>query len=309
MAHFTRKRRKKSFTLGTPKDIAVLLWVAEQKGFLADHDVTVDFVYVPYARKAFEMLLNGELDTTAAVETNAAYLGYAEAKIPVKCLFSMEKRTADNILIRKNDAEPKDLIGKTIGFMPRTTSHTFLMQFLKKHEISKQNIKLKPMTPQAMPNAFMRDEVDAISLWQPHTNNTILSLKELDIPYTHFKNFGFYQSEVAFAANKTFIIRHRPMIQNLIKALKDAENLLKSDKELSYKILAERMKISGPDYKEVLDQYQPAVSALGEDYIRNLEFLGEWIRENDTEHMGKPMPSYCDYIDNNIFLETVTEKE
>lgn len=307
MAHFSQKHRKKSFSLGTPKSTALLLWVAEQKGFFSDHDVNLNIITVPHSRKAMELLLDGQLDSFMAMETNIAYLGYIKPKIPVKCLFSLEKRTSDCLLAGKKDISPESIIGQTIGFTPRTTSHTFLMRFLQHHNIHKHDIKLKPLSPQAIPSALMREEIYAASMWHPHTNNTVIAMEELGLNYTYFPNTGFHQSEVVFATTKTNIVKHQDFICRIVKALKDAEDFLNSDRERAYKILAECMNVSGPDYKTVLDCFETTLSPINDEYLTNVRTLGNWIRENDTQFISKDLPDYSEFIDNQLFLDNLTE--
>ena len=69
------------------------------------------------------------------------------------------------------------------------------------------------------------------------------------------------------------------------------------------------MKITGKGYEHVLDHFHPELDKIGKDYIENIETLGQWIRENDTEHKGKDLPNYWDYIDNSLLLDVFTEKE
>ena len=309
MAHFSRKNRKKSFSLGVTKSLANLLWIAEQKGFLADHNVNIDIVLVPYSRKAVEMMADGELDSAMAVETNISYLAFTKTKVPVKCLCSVERRRGDSILTIKENATPEDLRGMTIGFMPRTTSHTFLMEFLKQNNIDRRDIKLKVLSPQAMGSALIRNEIQAASIWQVHTSHAITAMNELGIPHTLFENPGYFYSETILACSKTLIVKNKPMVLNFLNALKDAERFFEQNKEEGHKILGEKFKLTGTDRKNTLDTFEIKLNPIGEQCLKSIEFVGNWIRENDTEFINKNPSSYSDYIDNQLFLDAFTEKE
>ena len=253
-----------------------------------------------------EMLLEDKVDCAVLVETNVAYLGFLKPKVPIKCFASVETRTADNILLRHDAADektPQDLIGKTVGFMPRTTSHGFLMKFLEHHGIDKRDIELKTISPQAMPNALIRGDVDAISCWQPYTHNTILAMKELGQNYTLFRNTGFFVSEVVIAARKPFLVKNEGGVQSFLKALRDAENFIKDNPEESADILSTILKLSGPGYREALAQYNPVLAPIGNQFVGNLESIAEWIRTKDTTFQGHDIPNYKDYMDNEKFLD------
>lgn len=194
MAYFANKhRQQKKISISTPKDICMLLWVAEQKGFLADQKLDVYFDLVPYSRAALDKLINGQVDCAILVETNVAYAGYLKPKIPIKCIASVETRMADGILMRDaKDMKPEDMEGKRVGFTPRTTSHSFLVKFMEHYGIDFRSLKLRPINPPDMGNALISGEVDAISSWHPYTYNTIYAMNELGLSFSHFKNTGFY---------------------------------------------------------------------------------------------------------------------
>ncbi len=307
MVRYLRKQtNKKKFSIAIPGDTCLLLRIAQQKGFFDDHKLKLKFHVMYTGLKGMEMLLEDKVDVAVLVETNVAYLGYLKPKIPVKCFASIETRTADNILLRhKPDikATPQDLKGKVVGFMPRTTSHGFLMKFLEHHGIDKNDIELKTISPQAMPNALIRGEVDAISCWQPYTHNTVLSMNELGQSYSLFRNTGFFVSEVVLAARKPFLVKNEESIKSLLRALRDAEKFVQEHSEEAAAILVEVLKLSGLGHREVLKQYNLAIAPIGDQYIGNLQAIAQWIRTKDTTFHDHPIPDYTDYIETEKFLD------
>lgn len=288
--------------------MALLLLIADQKGFFHDHGVEIEYVTVPYARKGMEMMIAGEVDATTMVETNFAYLGYLKPKTPFKGFVSIEKRTSDHFMMRGADQKVEDILGKTVAFTPRTTSHTFLIHFMKQNGLQRNDIKLKVMSPQAMPNALIRGEIDAMSLWQPYVNNTMISMDELGLPYTHFRNDGGHLSQVSIVASKSFLVKNRTLVSGILKGLKNAEEFFKEEPDRAYEVLAQAMRISGRWHKKVIGEYRAELSIIGESYLKNIYALSDWIRENDTEFLAKEEPNYLDYIDNSYFLDVFPEK-
>ena len=298
--------------MGMTNAEALLFSIAQEKGLFFDHKVHINLNTVHYSRKSMEQMIDGELDSAYLVEINVAYLGYLNSKIPIKCIASLEQRSSDNLIFRHKDGEnptPDDLWGKTIGFMPRTTSHGFLMRFLEKNNIPKHAVKLKALTPQAMPNALLRGEVDAISVWEIFTQNTIIAMRELGISYTRFKNDGIYKSEVVLAVTKPFLIKNRNTCKRIILSLKDAEIYLTNNPDKAKILLlnkigidANALKNTDPEeYKAALKRTTPKLKPVGKNFLENLEFLGKWISEEDTEFKGQSIPDYTDFIDNSLF--------
>lgn len=309
MAFYLKRKTSPGLSLATTKDLSFLLWIADQKGFFTDEKIRVRFKTVPYAYKAMELLMEGQIDCSVMVETNVAYLGYLKPKIPIKCFASIEQRIADNIILRHAEGEkptPADLKGKRVGFKARTTSHSFLFNFLEHYGISRGDIELKDISPQVMASALIRGEVDAISCWQPFVHNAVVSMKELGIPCTVFPNTGFYASEVTLATTKPFLVKNRELLRNLLKAIGKAENYMKTNREDVMPLLIQKMRIQGRDHEEVWRQYQSHLSPVGPDYLRNIEQLGRWIREKDTEFQKvDAVPDYSDFMDNSLFFDKV----
>lgn len=310
MARYLRKRtNKKRFSIGLPGDTCLLVRVAEQKGFFNDHNLQLKLHVMYTGLKAMEMMLEDKADCAVLVETNVAYLGFMKPKVPVKCFASIETRTADNILFRHDlgrEATPEDLKGKSMGLMPRTTSHGFLMKFLEHYGLDKTDLDLKTISPQAMPNALIRGEVDAISCWQPYTHNTILAMNDLGYNYTLFPNTGFFVSEVVIAAPKPFLVKNEQGIRAFIQALKDTEVFMQENPEETAQILAGVLKLSGPGHLDVLKQYSPKITTIGDQYLGNLKSIAEWVQEKDTRFQGHDMPDYEDYIDREKFLDCLS---
>lgn len=310
--HLSKDRKNPVIRTGRAKSVAMLMHIAQQKGFFYDRGVKMNMQPVPFARRSMELMIDGQMDLAYLLEINIAYLGYLNSSIPIKCIASIEKRYADSIVMRHSQGEtptPQDLRGKTIGFTPRTTSHGFLAAFLSAHNIQKQDIKLKAITPQALPDALIRGDVDAMSTWHAHTQNAIVSMHELGLHWTQFHNDSIYESEVILAVTKPFLIKHRKTCQNIILALQDAERYVKENPHELYEVICKDIQIStdrlnqaNPKEKENLErEFKFEVSPLGETYLQKLKDQGQWIRDNDTEFLGRPLPDYSDFIDNSFF--------
>ena len=312
MAYHLKNKKNRPINIGATKAIAMLFSIAHEKGFFFDRKVNLKVNFVSYARRSMELMIDGELCAANLVEINVAYLGYLKPKTPIKCIASLEQRSADGIVMRHEQnlyPTPNDLLGKTIGFMPRTTSHVFLMRFLETHNIPKHAVTLKPITPQAMPNALIRSEVDAISIWQPYAQQTTTTMHELGLYCTHFKNAGIYKAEVVLAVTKPFLIKNRKACENMIAALRDAEQYIDDNPTEAYTLLLDKMgmnkktlmQIDAEEYQSTFELIKPKLKPIGDNFLKNLEFSGKWISEEDTQFKGQPIPDYKDYIDNSLF--------
>lgn len=308
MAYHLNKKRGRPLTVSMTNNTGPLLWIARQKGFLHECGIEIDIRFVHYSAKNVELLLKDQIDIVAIVETNVAYLGFINSKFPVKCFASMLGRYTDEILLRQKNARPGDVRGKTIGFMPRTSSHTYLRKFLDRHEIRKSEITLKAGNPQTLPDMLVRGDIDAISCWKPYTLYARYGMNELGIEYTVFENKALNKDKVVLAAKKSFLIRNEEKIRRMLYALRKAEHFCFEYPDEAIALCAQKMKVPASELEKYWDNFDPRLEPVGTDFVENVKFLGEWIRQEDTRYKGWALPDYEDYMDNKLFLDFFAEK-
>jgi NitT/TauT family transport system substrate-binding protein len=306
MAHYLKRKRQKAKIVTTTSNTGMLLWVADQKGFLSDFDVSLKLRNVPYNHKGLELLLSGEADIASLVETNVTFLGLEKGKLPVKCFASIMGRYSNELLLRSENASEADIKGKTIGFTPRSSAQTHILWFLKANNLSKSDIKLKALSPQALPDALARGDIDAMCCWKPYTLYARIALNDLGIPYTALGNKA-PKDQVVLAANKTFLIENEAMVRGLLCALKEAEKFCLANKDETIAIFAERMKVSVNDLLSYWEDFEPYLRPVDETFLQNVQMLAKWVLEEDTAYRGKALPDYGDLIDRDIFLDFFTE--
>lgn len=304
MAFYLKKHKKKRIRIARTRDLALLLLFAEQQGYFADAGLDIEYVETPYGRLAMEWMIEGKADMGIYAEFVFAYLGFYNPKLPMKAIASVERRSPDNIIMRWENGVPSDLIGKKIGFAPRTTSHSFLLLFLKEHGIDKRQVKLKGLSPQAIPDAFIRGDIDAMSLWQPYAYNTLLSMKELGLPYTHFKNSGLYQSDVVLAATKSLLATNGHAVKKILECLQQAEQFCRDNPQAFQKALLSKMRITDKAIG-VFEDFTPMLSPISPAYLENINRLADLIIETDTQFKDASKPDYMDYVDNTFLLDII----
>lgn len=69
-------------------------------------------------------------------------------------------------------------------------------------------------------------------------------------------------------------------------------------------LLSHKLKIAGSAPEKVLQEFEPEIRPIGDEYMRNIDLLSAWINENDTEFKGQTPPDYADFIDNSLFFDT-----
>ena len=143
--------------------------------FLAERTPAVQIVPVPNGRAAMTQLLNGSVDAATGSETQMLLNSVAEPGIRV-ILTLAEARY--RIVARRSSGirRVEDLRGKKVAATVNTSSQYFLREMLRLARLRESDVRFVNLEGPDMPAALKRGDVDAVSIWEPHAQNSIDAL-------------------------------------------------------------------------------------------------------------------------------------
>jgi sulfonate transport system substrate-binding protein len=153
----------------------------------------VQLVPSPNGRNAMAQLVSGAVDTATGSETQALLNSIAEPRLRIvitlaECRYRMVARRSAGI------RRLSDLRGKTIGVTMNTSSQYFLTGMLRKAKLTDSDVHMAGLEGQEMPAALKSGKVDAIAIWEPHSQNSIATLGPdavvLDEPSVYTEQFN-----------------------------------------------------------------------------------------------------------------------
>jgi NitT/TauT family transport system substrate-binding protein len=159
-----------SFTLGGTLWIGLTpFFIAQEKGFFAEEDLTVDFKGFSSSADYNAAFLAGQLNAAAPVTSEAVSLA-AKGKDYRIVLVESISVGGDGILARTKINSVKDFKGKKIAVEQGTVSHFFLLQVLEEAGLSDADVKFVNAPPAAAAAAYQAGNVDIAVTYSPYMN-------------------------------------------------------------------------------------------------------------------------------------------
>src|SRR5215813_5448601 len=150
----------------------------------------IQLVRSPSGRNAMFQLLNGEVDAATGSETQALLNSVADPRIRI-ILTLAECRYR---IIARRSAGIADLRGKKVAATINTSSHYYLAGMLRRAQLKESDIDFVALEGQAMPAALQDHNVDAVSIWEPHAQNSFEALGDdaivLEDPAVYIERFN-----------------------------------------------------------------------------------------------------------------------
>ncbi len=184
-----------------------------------------------------------------------------------------------------------DLKGKKIGANKGTTSHFFLAVFLIHNRLSMSEVEIIDIKMPDLPSALKNGVVDAISVWEPHTQKAKQLLGDHAI--------GLQSAEIMrensnLATMKQFDKEHPQILQKFLRALDQATTFIKDEEEKSQEIVAESLNLSRDTVKAAWDDFVFGIS-LDQSLLVGWDDMARWAIKNRLVKKNK-FPNYLNYI-------------
>jgi NitT/TauT family transport system substrate-binding protein len=135
----------------------------------------VELLQAPNGRNAMAQLVNGNADAATGSETQALLNSVNDPRIRIiltlsECRYRIIARRSAGI------RQLSDLRGKKVAVTLNTSSHYFLSRMLATVHLADRDVELVALEGQDMPAALEKKGVEAISIWEPHAQNSLTVL-------------------------------------------------------------------------------------------------------------------------------------
>lgn len=290
-------------TLGTVRLPAMgLIFIAEARGFFADHGIEVVQRRFTSGRDAVAALAAGEVDVATSFQTPVAAQVGREGQIEI--VTTLHVATRDTRVIARADhgiARPVDLAGKRIGVPVGTNAEYFLHTLLAFAGVPEGLVQIVDVAPEAAVDAVASGEVDAIAIWSPHTSRArrVLGRAALD-----FDTEVYTEISVLVTRDSVHQAR-RPALVKLVRALADAERLVRERPDEAFAALqAEFPEMGEAELRETWGRVRPTLG-LTHLLASVLEDEAEWLR--DSGRLGGPPLDVGQALDPDVLTEVDPE--
>lgn len=268
---------------------SALIFIAQEKGYFAEQRLRINYHNFPTGKLALDALIGGGADIATTADVPIALAGLAGQDISVLATIEFSN---DNIQVvaRKGINKPTDLKGKKIATTGGGGPLFFTHQFLKKHNIAISDVDLVFLKPSDMALALINKDIDAFIVFEPAPSIAKKEVKDLTI----FAPNDLYGETWNIVVMQNFEKENKETITRFLKALLQAENFLKSDREESLEIVSKYSEIDKALLRDIMkkQKYGVVLNKLIIDYPRQ---EAEWAIEQRMSSQ-KNIPDFNDFV-------------
>ena len=287
------EEKKEPISLGISKSfLSIPVYIAIAHDFFESEGLDLDIKEYGSGKLATDAMLRGDVSISTAADMPIVFNSFKEHDF---CVFSTFTSTYSFVKIigRKDKGvrTAKDLKGKKIGANMGTSSHFYLGAFLTYNHLALKDIEIINKKTGQLPDALIKGEVDAISVWPPHTQK---ALKALGDNAVFLKSPEIYRQTFSLAAKKDLVSKRRPALEKILRALDKAALYINTNREKTVTALTGIFKVENDVIETVLNEYRFGIS-LDQALLVGLDDIARWALENQFVR-EKKIPNYLEHL-------------
>ena len=282
---------KTSFAISATTE-AVLVEVAEVKGFFKQEGLEITRRLHPYGMRALQDVLAGKADFATAAETPVMFAILSGERISI--IATIESSTRGNAVTARKDhgiLALHDLRGKRLAVTPGTISEFFLDSLLSVNGISRNEINIVSLPSETMPDALASGNIDAASTFNPYTSQ---AQKKLGGRGITFENENIYTWTFNVIAKQDYVAKNPGIVNKVLRALVKAEEFVSNNAAEAQQIAAD---FTGMDISVIRSAWSDIRFGitLDQSLILSLEDESRWAIHNKLTK-ARTVPNYLNYI-------------
>ena len=270
--------------IGTAKDpnLGAEIVIAQDKGYFKAVGLDVEIKFFPSGGDLLAAIVGGSVVLGSSGSTPTSTL--RGRPYPIKILAQMADISGAQQLIVKNSIKrPEDLHGKRVAVLKGTASELLFDSFVKAFGFDMSKVTMVAMGPTEMLSSFIRGDVAAVNLWEPHTTRArqsgnghiLVSGTTSYVPGKEGPN-RIYGDHSTLFATESVIEKNPKTVRAVLEALARAVEFIEADPEGANAILAKVFGMDPSDMRGIMgvNSYTMALDdVLVDDLDRLAAFL------------------------------------
>lgn len=270
--------------IGTAKDpnLAAQLVIARDKEFFKEAGVDATISYFPSGGDMMAAFVGGSVQMATAGSTPVVTL--AARPFPVAILAQVSDISgAQQLLVHDGVNTLEALYGKKVGLLKGTASEALFNSIVKGYDLDGSKFEIINLGPTEMLQAFVRNQVDAVALWEPHSTRareagrgkTLVSGTQSFISGKEGPRRVYGDHAVLFTS-QDFAKGNEETIKKVISALRKANDFLRSNRTEAVELLAKAFQLSPAQMDHIVDVNNYTL-VVDEQMVSDMNALGAFL--------------------------------
>lgn len=247
--------------IGTAKDpnLAAQLIIARDKGFFKEAGLDATISDFPSGGDLMAAFVGGSVQIGTAGATPVITLGARPFPIAIVAQVS-DISGAQQLIVHEGVDSLEQLYGKKIGVLKGTASEALFNSIEKSYNLDPSKFEIVNLGPTEMLQTFVRNQVDAVALWEPHSTRareagkgkTLVSGTTSFIPGKEGPRRVYGDHAVLFTS-QDFAQKNADTLKKVITAIDKANGYLKSNHKEAVEILAKAFQLTSEQMDHIVD--------------------------------------------------------
>ncbi|MFP5483295.1 MAG: ABC transporter substrate-binding protein [Gammaproteobacteria bacterium] len=277
--------------------LSLPFFVAAEKNMFVKHKVEPVLIECLGGNRCVKELTEGRVDMATSSELPFMFAVFQGKPISLVTTFNTNKDDM-KFLIRTAAVKGgvKDLAGKRSGYVEKASSHYYMDLFLLYNGIDPKTTVPLAMGADALANALVRGEVDAISVWEPW-GQIALNLGGADVEVLNAPKL--YSQTFNLLVSNEYRLTQMRKSTAVLSALDEAIQFIKKNPDEAKGIMARKVGIDSETVKAAWPTYQFELT-LQQSLLSTVQGQARWARREGHVGAALPEPEFLNFVDSSL---------
>jgi len=262
--------------------------------FVADHEKTWEkqglipkVTTFASGRLVLDALVGGGVVIGTAAETPVVFANLNG--LPVRIIGTLNRHEPFDLVAVQDIKTAKDIRGRRIGYSQGTNAHYYLLKLLKNVGLSLADINAISLSPGDFVSSLSGGAIDAFIWTEPHISQ---ALTQGGGRFHAIRSPGLYYGYSAIITLQSTIDSKPDLLVKALKALIEADDIIKKDPDAAARLTAERIKLD----PEIARKFWPRANFRLElnkaQLVVDLQEQANWAIENKLVRPDAKIPDF-----------------
>lgn len=270
-------------------------FVADQSKGWEKQGLSPKITTFPSGRLVLDALVGGGVVIGTAAETPVLFANLNG--LPVRVIGTLNRQESFDLVAKTDIKTIKDIKGRKIGYSQGTNAHYYLSKVLKEANLTFADITAVSLNPGDFVGSLSSGAIDGFIWTEPHIS---LAVKQGGGKFHAIRSPGLYVGFSTIIALQSTIDSKPELLVKALKALVEADEVIKKDPNAAANLIAERIKIDPEIVRNFLPRTKFDLVSNKQDLVAEFEAQAKWAIENKLVRPDVKVPDFNTIVVTNL---------